>query len=126
MSDFVRELAAGRTFGCPTSPAAAIWASSLPNVLDNLLHAATVDTARLPDSRCLLLPTLRVEMAELAAAIDRVYGVPAQALVRWVPDERTEALFGRYPPLHTPLAEGAGFASDGTADVLARRALEVA
>lgn len=126
MSDFVRELAAGRAFECPTSPTAAIWASSLPNVLDNLLHAATVDTARLPASRCLLLPTLRVEMAELAEVIGRVHRVPAQALVRWVPDERTEALFGRYPPLQTLLAEGAGFAGDGTADVLARRALEAA
>lgn len=126
MSDFVRELAAGRTFECPTSPTAAIWASSLPNVIDNLLHAATVDTVRLPASRCLLLPTLRLEMAELAAAIGRVYSVPAQALVRWVPDERTEALFGRYPPLRTPLAEAAGFAGDGDADTLAHRALEAA
>jgi nucleoside-diphosphate-sugar epimerase len=124
MSDFVRELAAGRAFECPTSPAAAIWASSLPNVIDNLLYAATVDTARLPASRCLLLPTLRVEMAGLAAAIGRVYGVDAPALVRWKPDERTEALFGRYPPLRTPAAEAAGFASDGDADTLARRALE--
>ena len=124
MSDFVRELAAGRAFECPTSPTATIWASSLPNVIDNLLHAATVDTSRLPASRCLLLPTLRVDMAGLAAAIGRVHGVPAPALVRWAPDERTETLFGRYPPLCTPLAEGAGFAGDGHADTLARRALE--
>lgn len=126
MSDFVRELAAGRSFECPTSPAAAIWASSLPNVIDNLLHAAFLDTARLPPSRCLLLPTLRVDMAALAAAIGRVHGVPAQALVRWAPDEGIEALFGRYPPLQATLAEAMGFAGDGDADTLARRALEAA
>jgi len=124
MSDFVRELAAGRPFDCPTTPTACIWASSLPNVLDNLLRAATLDTARLPASRSLLLPTQRVSMAELAEAIGRVYAVPAPGLVRWKPDERIEALFGRYPPLHTALAEGAGFASDGDADTLARRALD--
>ncbi len=123
MSDFVRELAAGHAFECPTSPTATIWASSLWGVLDNLLHAATVDTARLPSSRSLLLPTLRLGMAELAEAIGRVYGVPASTLVRWAPDERIEALFGRYPPLRTALAEGAGFTSDGNADTLARRAL---
>jgi D-erythronate 2-dehydrogenase len=126
MSDFVRELAAGRAFECPTSPAAAIWASSLPNVIDNLLHAASLDTARLPPSRCLLLPTLRVDMAALAVAIGRVHGVPAQALVRWAPDEGIEALFGRYPPLHAAMAEAMGFAGDGDADTLARRALEAA
>lgn len=126
MSDFVRELAAGRAFECPTSPNAAIWASSLPNVIDNLLHAVTLDAARLPASRCLLLPTLHVEMVALAEAIGRVHGVPALALVRWVPDQHTETLFGRYPPLRTPLAESAGFASDGDADTLVRRALEAA
>jgi D-erythronate 2-dehydrogenase len=95
-------------------------------VIDNLLHAATFETARLPASRCLLLPTLHVEMAALAEAIGRVHGVPALALVRWMPDERTEALFGRYPPLRTLLAESTGFARDGDADTLVRRALEAA
>ena len=124
MSDFVRELAAGRPFICPTAPEASIWASSLPNVIDNLLHAATLDTTRLPASRSLLLPTVRVTMAELAEAIGRVYAVPAPGLVRWKPEERIEALFGRYPPMHAALAEAAGFASDGDADTLARCALE--
>jgi nucleoside-diphosphate-sugar epimerase len=124
MSDFVRELAAGRAFDCPIAPTASIWASSLPNVIDNLLHAGTVDTSRLPASRSLLLPTQRLTMTELAQAIGRGYGVPAPSLVRWAPDERIEALFGRYPPLRTALAESAGFASDGHADTLARRALE--
>lgn len=124
MSDFIRELAQGRPFECPTSPGATTWASSLPSVVDNLLHAAVVDTARLPPSRSLLLPTLRFSMAELAEAIARVHGVPAPALVRWSPDERIEALFGRLPPLRTDAAERAGFASDGDGDTLVRRALE--
>lgn len=124
MSDFVRELAAGRAFDCPTAPTATIWASSLPNVVDNLLHAATLDTVRLPAARSLLLPTVRVSMAELAEAIGRVYAVPAPSLVRWMPQERIEALFGRYPPLRAAVAGAAGFASDGDAETLARRALE--
>jgi D-erythronate 2-dehydrogenase len=95
-------------------------------VIDSLLHAATLDTARLPASRSLLLPTVRVTMAELAEAIGRVYAMPAPDLVRWVPEKRIEALFGRYPPLRAALAEAAGFASDGDADTLARRALEAA
>lgn len=123
LSDFIRELAQGRPFECPTSPGATTWASSLPSVVDNLLHAAVVDAASLPPSRSLLLPTLRFSMAELAEAIARVFGVPAPALVRWSPDERIETLFGRFPPLRTDAAERAGFASDGDGDTLVRRAL---
>ncbi len=36
---------AGRLFVCPTSPGATTWASSLPNVVDNLIHAALIDVA---------------------------------------------------------------------------------
>lgn len=39
------------------------------------------------------------------------------------PDERIEALFGRYPPLHTPEAEALGFTHDGSARRLVRAAL---
>jgi nucleoside-diphosphate-sugar epimerase len=126
LSNFIRELAHGRPFECPTSPGATTWASSLSCVVDNLLHAAVVDAERLPPSRSLLLPTLRLSMTELADAIGRVHAVPAQALVRWSPDEHIETLFGKFPPLRTTAAEGAGFVSDGDGDTLVRRALEPA
>lgn len=124
MSEFIRELSGSRPFDCPTSPGATTWASSLPNVVDNLLHAAVVNAARLPPSRSLLLPTLRFSMAELAEAIARVCAVPAPALVRWSPDERIEQLFGRFPPLRTHAAERAGFVSDGDGETLVRRVLK--
>jgi nucleoside-diphosphate-sugar epimerase len=123
MSDFIRELSQGRPFTCPTTPDATTWASSLPNVIDNLLHAAVVHVTHLPPARSLLLPTLRLRMADLASAIEAVHAVPATALVSWSPDPRIETLFGRFPPLRTPLAERAGFASDGDEATLVRRAL---
>jgi hypothetical protein len=62
-------------------------------------------------------------MAELAQAVGRVYGTPAADLVRWAPDERIEALFGRFPPLLTPRAQAAGFRPDSDLDTLVRQAL---
>jgi nucleoside-diphosphate-sugar epimerase len=126
MSNFIRELSQGHSFQCPTSPGATTWASSLPNVIDNLLHAAVVDAARLPASRSLLLPTLRLSMMQLAEAIARACDVPAPALVSWSPDAHIEQLFGRFPPLCTDAAEYAGFASDGDGDTLVRRSLAFA
>jgi nucleoside-diphosphate-sugar epimerase len=124
MSDIIRELAAGRAFTCPTSPQASIWASSVHNVVDNLLHAAQVDSARLPARRALALPTLHFTMGQLVEALAAVHGPRVRELIRWAPDERIETLFGHYPPLATPAADAAGFRNDGDLPTLVRRAIE--
>ncbi len=123
LSDLIRELAAGRAFTCPTTPGATTWASSLPCVVRQLLHAATFDVATSGGHRVLTLPTLRFAMDDLVRAVGRVHGTPATDLVRWAPDERIEALFGSFPPLLTPRAEAAGFRADADLDALVRQAL---
>jgi nucleoside-diphosphate-sugar epimerase len=123
LSDLIRELAAGRPFACPTSPQATTWASSLPCVVEQLLHAARFDPALTGGERVLTLPTLRFAMAELAQAVGRVHGTPADDLVRWAPDARIEALFGRFPPLRTARADAAGFRRDADLEALVRGAL---
>lgn len=123
LSDLLRETAAGRPFTCPTSPVATTWASSLPCVVEQLLHGAQIDAAVLPAGRALTLPTQRASMAELVDAIGRVYGTAAAELVHYAPDAHIEALFGRFPPLVTPAANAAGFRGDPSLDVLVRLAL---
>jgi D-erythronate 2-dehydrogenase len=123
LSDLIRELAAGRTFTCPTSPDATTWASSLPCVVRQLLHAASFDVAASGGHRVLTLPTLRFAMDDLVRAVGRVHGTPATDRVRWAPDERIETLFGRFPPLVTPRAEAAGFRADADLETLVRQAL---
>ena len=123
LSDLIRELAAGRDFTCPTSPGATTWASSLSCLVEQLLHAASFDVSTGDGHRTLTLPTLRFAMAELVQAVGRVYATPAADLVRWAPDARIEALFGRFPPLVTPRAEAAGFRPDRDLDTLVRQAL---
>jgi nucleoside-diphosphate-sugar epimerase len=123
LSDIIRELAAGRPFVCPTSPQATTWASSLPNVIDNLIHAARIDPAASGGRRTYILPTSRFSMAELVAAIRDVYGTDVQRLVRFEPDARIEERFGRFPPLDARAAEAAGFRADEDLRQLVRRAL---
>lgn len=123
MSDIIRELAAGRSFNCPVSADSTTWLLSVPCLIDNLLHAATMDGARLGDGRVCTLPALHLSMAELAEAVGQAYGVDTTGRVTWQSNPALEANFGRYPPLRTPLAEAAGFRHDGDARTLALRAL---
>jgi nucleoside-diphosphate-sugar epimerase len=123
MSDIIRELAAGRAFTCPTSPGATTWASSLPCVVENLVHAAGVSMASLGSRRTFTLPTLRFSMEELVDAIASVHGQAGKAQVTFEPKEDIEALFGRFPPLETPAAEAVGFRGDADLRTLVRRAV---
>ncbi|UUX95123.1 NAD-dependent epimerase/dehydratase family protein [Aquabacterium sp. J223] len=124
LSDLIHELGAGRPFTCPTSPQAVTWASSVRNVVDNLLHGLRVHAAALQGRRTLTLPTQVFSLQALVQAVGRVHGTPAEALVRWQPDERIESLFGRFPPLRTPQALAAGFRADADLDALVRDAVE--
>lgn len=123
LSDMIRALAAGQAFTCPMAPEATTWASSLPNVVDNLVHAAQVDPLILGSRRCITLPTLHFSMAQLVDAMAARHGAGISALVSYEPQMRIEALFGRFPALDTPLAHAAGFRSDGDLDELLRGSL---
>ncbi|AOW12039.1 NAD-dependent epimerase/dehydratase family protein [Hydrogenophaga crassostreae] len=123
LSDIIRELAAHRPFVCPMAPEVTTWASSLPNVIDNLVHAASKSGTALEGQRTFTLPTLRYSMSELVDAMAEVHGERVRALVRFEPQERMEALFGRFPVLETPAAIKAGFVADENLTTLVRRAL---
>lgn len=123
MSDMIRELGAGRPVTCPARPEATTWASSIVNIVDNLLHAATVEAGRLATRRSFTLPTLRFSFGELVDAIGEVRGEDVGRFVTWAPEPRIEALFGSFPPLATPAADAAGFRHDGDLPALVRRAV---
>lgn len=124
LSDIIRELAGGRAFDCPTSPEATTWASSLPCVVAQLMHASVFDVVRAGGHRVLTLPALHFSMAELVDAISTAHGVAGRQLVRYTPDARIESLFGSFPPLQTRWADAAGFVADESLLTLVRRATQ--
>lgn len=126
MSDMIRELGGGRPVIVPVGPRATTWASSIVNIVDNLLHAATVDAAALGGRRTFTLPTLYFTFAELVQAVGDVRGESVEGLVTWAPEERIERLFGSFPLLSTPAADAAGFRHDGDLATLVRRATHYA
>jgi nucleoside-diphosphate-sugar epimerase len=122
MSDLFHACAAGRPFIVPTSESATVWAMSASCGADNLLHAARIAPPDAATSRAFTLPALRVTMGELAGAVVRRTRCDP-ALVTFERDDELEAQFGRLPPLATPLANGLGFAHDGSLDRMVGRAL---
>jgi len=111
ISDMFHALKAGEPFTCPVSAEGTIWAQSVACAARNLLHALTLDTALMPESRAVTLPALRVSMGALAAEIACQCNT-SPALVRYRPDAALEAAFAAQPPLATPAASQAGFTDD--------------
>lgn len=123
LSDMIRALAAGQPYRCPIRAGASSWLVSTPCAAASLVHAARIDGRLLGTGRACTLPALRLSMAQLVAAVGQEYGVNAAALVSYGEDPAIEGNFGACPPLHTPRADAAGFAHDGDARTLVRRAL---
>lgn len=123
MSLVMHHLAAGESYVCPVSAHATAWWMSLPCCVDNLLHAAAMNTAGAPASRSWQLPVLHLSLEQILDALAGRYGAHCRQLLSHQPDQHIEALFGRYPELRTPAALRAGFRHDGDADQLIQRAL---
>lgn len=123
MSDLLHAFAAGQTYACPVSAEATAWWMSLDCCVTNLLHAAELDGAVLGPQRVWQLPLLRLSMAQVVDALAGAYGQERRGLISFVADPELEALFGRFPAMHTPQARALGFRHDGSAAALVRNAL---
>jgi len=119
MSDLIRRVQAGESYDCPVSADAHCWWMSRRCCVDNLLHAARIDTRRLRLQRVVQLPVIAATVRNVAEAA--AHGRVPQ--VRYQPDETLEAVFGRMPALRAPQARQLGFVDDGSLDKLVDNAL---
>lgn len=122
MSQLFWKLAAGEAIVLPVSADGTAWWISVAACVDNLLHAATIDTARLDARRVVQMPALHLSIGAVVDALARRHGETRRAFVRYEPQQQVQRLFATFPPLHTPQAEALGFCHDGTVDMLVRRA----
>lgn len=122
MSQLFWKLAAGEPIVLPVSADGTAWWISVGACVDNLLHAAAIDTARLDARRVVQMPALHLSIGAVVDALARRHGEMRRALVRYEPQQQVQRLFATFPPLHTPQAEALGFCHDGTVDVLIHRA----
>lgn len=122
LSDIFHAFARGEKFTSPVSAEATFWLMSVARCVDNLVHASQAPLGALPATRAVTLPALRLTVPLLVDALMHATRRNA-ALVTYEPDPAIEAVFGRYPPLLTPLADLMGFRHDGDAAMLAETVL---
>lgn len=119
MSELLHASAAAERYVCPVSPDATAWWLSAKVVVDNLILAAKTDVLG-----TLLLPALRLSIAEVMAGLARLYGAERYALVTFDPDPSIEAVFGRHPMLDVRAELALGFAHDGSVAEMITNALQ--
>jgi nucleoside-diphosphate-sugar epimerase len=124
MSQLFWKLRAGEPVVLPVSADGTAWWISVNACVDNLLHAACVDTQALGARRVVQMPALCLAMVDVVEALVRAHGADRRALVRYEPQPMVQRLFASFPPLHTPQAEALAFRHDGSVDALAHRATE--
>ncbi|MCW5636764.1 MAG: NAD-dependent epimerase/dehydratase family protein [Rubrivivax sp.] len=122
MSELFWKLTAGEPIVLPVSAHGTAWWISVGACVDNLLHAATVDTAALDARRVLQMPALHLSVGAVVQALLGTHRLEQRALVRYEPQEAVQRLFASFPPLRTPLAERLGLHHDHSAEALVRRA----
>lgn len=97
LSGMVREPLAGERARVPVHPDTAVALSSPANTVAGLLRAAEASTADWGARTAVNLPALTVTVREMAAALERIAGPAATALLDWEIDPAVAAIVGNWP-----------------------------
>lgn len=125
-SSILREPLAGEGAICPVSPGTRIAIASPQRIIDDLVAVNRLPPAAFGDYRTMNLPGLTVSVADMVAALERVAGPAAAALVEWQPDPVIQRIVGSWPRGFTSQrALAAGFRPDPDIDSILRAHLRV-
>ncbi|WBY00065.1 NAD-dependent epimerase/dehydratase family protein [Ramlibacter tataouinensis] len=121
LSGMVREPLAGQRAPVPVTPDTAVALSSPARAIEGLLGAAQASGAQWGPATAINLPSLRTTVGEMAAALQRVAGPEAAALLDWRPEDAVQALVGSWPAqLQWERARGLGLAADDSFEQVIR------
>lgn len=120
-SGILREPLGGQEAVLPVADTVRHWFASPRAAVGFLIHAATLDTAPLGIRRSLNMPGIAATVAEEIAALQRVAGEDAVALIRREPDPVIEKFVDGWPRAFNPeLALALGFTADKSFDEIIR------
>ncbi|MFN4210502.1 MAG: NAD-dependent epimerase, partial [Devosia sp.] len=124
-SGIIREPLAGQEALLPVADTVRHWFASPRAAVGFLLHAAAMDTGLLGHQRNLTMPGLAATVADEIAALERVAGSRATALIRRQPDETIARIVAGWPQaFEAGRARALGFIADSSFDEIIRIHIE--
>ncbi len=119
LSGMVREPLAGQRAVVPVTSDTPVALSSPGRTIAGLMAALTTDEATWGPRTALNLPALSTTVGDIAAALQRLAGPAATALLDWRPDARIAAIVGGWPSrFDAARARGLGLLPDASIDAL--------
>ena len=116
-SGILREPLSGQEAILPVADTVRHWFASPRAAVGFLLHAASLDAAVLGNQRNLTMPGLAATVGEEIAALERVAGSKATALIKRVPDETIINIVAGWPKaFDAGRARSLGFRGDASFD----------
>jgi nucleoside-diphosphate-sugar epimerase len=97
LSGMIREPLAGARAACPVPPETAVALASPARTIEGLLRAAEAGDAEWGARTAINLPALKTSVGEMAAALARVAGKEAAALIDWTPDPAIANIVTSWP-----------------------------
>jgi nucleoside-diphosphate-sugar epimerase len=97
LSGMIREPLAGMPAACPVEPATVVALSSPARTIAGIIRAAEVTDGQWGPLTGMNLPALRTTVGDMAAALERVAGIEATALLDWTPDPAIRRLVDTWP-----------------------------
>ncbi len=97
LSGIIREPLAGERAICPVDPRTEVALASPARTIAGLLCAATSSDEAWGGRSAVNLPALTVTVADMVAALERVAGPEASALIDWVPEPAVAGIVTSWP-----------------------------
>ena len=97
LSGMIREPLAGVRAACPVLPETAVALASPARTIEGLIRAAEASDAEWGARTAINLPALKTTVGEMAAALQRVGGKEAAALIDWTPDPAIANIVTSWP-----------------------------
>jgi nucleoside-diphosphate-sugar epimerase len=97
LSSIIREPLAGQRAVCPVDPRTEAALASPAKAIEALLCAATSSDEAWGGRSAVNMPALTVTVADMVAALERVAGPEAGALIDWVPDPAVARIVTSWP-----------------------------
>jgi D-erythronate 2-dehydrogenase len=124
-SNIIREPLNGLEAVLPVSDDVRHWHASPRSAVGFLMHAATMDTARIGPRRALSMPGLSCTVAEQIAALRKVAGDKVVARIKVQPDATIQGIVAGWPRDFTPTrAPALGFKAETSFEEIIRVHIE--